>query len=75
MRHFVPSPSRALGLGAMATLVLLGVLNRPARAEKSTDCQNNTTALCQQVETCSGGFEPNGSCKYLYIVTRYYWKY
>jgi hypothetical protein len=75
MRRIMPSPTRVFGLGAAATLGLLGVLSRPARAEKVTDCLNQSTSVCQMVETCSGGFEPNGTCKYIYTVTRYYWKY
>lgn len=75
MRLFTPTPARVLGLGALATLALLGALNRPAQAEKSQDCYNNTTSVCQTVETCSGGFEPNGTCKWVYTIKRYYWKY
>lgn len=71
----IPGPARAVALGLVATLVLLALGSRPASAAKSTDCQNVTEALCQTVERCSGGFEANGSCKWIYTISRYYWRY
>lgn len=66
--------ARTAILGAVAALALLTLLTRPARAEKSRDCLNQNTSVCQTVERCSGGFEANGTCKWIYTVTRYYWK-
>lgn len=68
-------PSRMLAMTVLATLALLGALSRPGRAEKSADCLNHTTSVCQTVERCSGGFEANGSCQWLYTISYYYWKY
>jgi hypothetical protein len=75
MSTAIPRPARAVALGLVATLVLLAVGSRPARAAKSTDCLNVTSALCQTVERCSAGFEANGSCKWIYTISRYYWRY
>jgi hypothetical protein len=71
----VSHPSRGLIFGAAAALILLTAVNRPARAAKATECLNQSSAVCQVVERCSGGFEQNGSCKWIYTVNRYYWKY
>lgn len=61
-------------LGAVATLILLALFSRSARAEKADpECLNRNASLCQQIEKCSGGFEPNGTCKWILTVTRYYW--
>ena len=68
-------PARMVAVTLLATPVLLGALARPGRAEKSTDCRNQTTSLCQTVERCSGGFEANGSCQWIYTISYYYWKY
>lgn len=73
----LPEPLRLFGLGTALTLLFLGLIPRPANAAKTVpeECYNNTTVLCQKIETCSGGFEPNGTCNWIYTVTRYYWKY
>lgn len=71
----VSRPARGLLIGAASALVLLTAVNRPASAAKSLDCLNQSTAVCQVVEHCSGGFEQNGSCKWTLTVNRYYWKY
>ncbi len=64
-----------IALGAIATLTLLALFSRPARAAKlDPECLNQNASLCQQIEKCSGGFEPNGTCKWIYTVTRYYWR-
>jgi hypothetical protein len=68
-------PTRAIALGLLGTLVLLGAVSRPGRAQKAADCLNQTTSLCQTVERCSGGFEANGSCNWIYTISRYYWRY
>lgn len=61
-------------LGAMAGLTLLALLNRPVRAAKvDPECLNQNASLCQQIERCSGGFEANGTCKWILTTTRYYW--
>lgn len=66
---------RTATVGALATLGLLAIGTRPAKAAKlNPDCYNTNPALCEQVEKCSGGFEPNGTCKWIYTVTRYYWR-
>lgn len=73
----LPLAVRLFGLSTLATLLLLGTVQRTASAEKANpeECYNNTQALCQKIETCSGGFEANGTCKWIYTVTRYYWKF
>jgi hypothetical protein len=67
--------ARAAGAGLLSTLILLALVSKPAAAAKTTDCMNQSTAVCQIVERCSGGFETNGTCKWIYTVNRYYWKY
>jgi hypothetical protein len=68
-------PSRVLALVATCSLLLLAAVSRPGRAQKSTDCKNQITAVCQTVERCSGGFEANGSCRWMYSISYYYWRY
>jgi hypothetical protein len=68
-------PTRVIALGVIGTLVLLGAVSRPGQAEKAVDCLNQTSSLCQTVERCSGGFEANGSCPWIYTISRYYWRY
>ena len=71
----IPGPVRAIALGALATSILGAAVSRPARAEKSSECYNHTAVLCQTIERCSGGFETNGTCKWIYTITRTYWRY
>ena len=74
MHVAIQGPVRALGIGLVATLALLALVSRPAAAAKSSDCLNQNTSACQTIERCSGGFETNGTCRWIYTVTRYYWK-
>lgn len=71
----IPGPVRAIALGAAATSILVAAVSRPAGAEKALECYNQSTAVCQTIERCSGGFEWNGTCKWILTVTRSYWKY
>lgn len=66
---------RGAGIGLAITLGLLILVNRPVKAEKAPQCMNQNTSVCETVERCSGGFEANGTCKWIYTITRYYWKY
>ena len=75
MSTAILGPARTIAIGVLATSVLLTLVSRPARAAKLSECLNQTTSLCQTVERCSGGFEANGSCRWIYTVSRYYWKY
>jgi hypothetical protein len=62
-------------VGALGGLVLLALTSRPSVAAKQDPCNNQTQSLCRTVETCSGGFEPNGTCRWDYTIRRYYWSY
>lgn len=70
----IPGPLRATALGVLATSLLVVAGSRPVRAEKALECYNQATALCQIIERCSGGFEADGGCKWIYTVNRTYWK-
>lgn len=72
MLKWIPIPTAAVGF--VATLALITVATRPAKAAKLEDCMSQNPALCQVIERCSGGFEANGTCKWIYTVSRKYWK-
>lgn len=59
--------------GFLAAILLLAVVSRPSHAEKAQACRTGTTSLCETIERCSGGFEPDGSCRWIYTIQRYYW--
>ena len=67
--------ARGLALGIVATAGLIAMTSRPVRAEKAPECYNQSTSVCQIVERCTGGFEPNGTCKYMLTTNYSYWKY
>jgi hypothetical protein len=63
-----------LALGLAGTLVLLGVTSRRGEAAQMDVCSSGTKSLCMKVETCQGGFEANGTCRWNYSVRYYYWQ-
>jgi hypothetical protein len=65
----------ATAAGLLIALGLLALTSTPSQAAMEEDCRNQTTSLCRTVERCSGGFEQNGTCRWIYTVQRYYWKY
>lgn len=76
MTRVLATPRIGLVLGAiLATLALLLFTSREGHAERATQCTNNTSSLCQQIERCEPvGFESNGSCRWILSTTRYYWR-
>jgi hypothetical protein len=63
-----------LGAGFLAVIGLLTLVSRPGRAEKSTECRNQNTSVCETVERCTpNGFELNGTCRWNYSISRSYW--
>jgi hypothetical protein len=78
LTHAVPNRFTALLLGLATTLLLLLITARKGVAEKAKadDCLNQNSSVCRMVETCTPkGFEANGTCNWVYTVSRYYWKY
>ncbi len=74
MSAAIQATLKGAGTGLVFTLGLLILVNRPVKAEKAPQCLNQNTSVCEMVERCSGGFESNGTCKWTYTVTRYYWR-
>jgi hypothetical protein len=61
--------------GFLAAAALLLLSTREGNAERAKQCSNNTSSLCQQIERCEPvGFEANGSCRWIYSISRYYWR-
>jgi hypothetical protein len=75
MTTTIPAPARHLVLGAVITTLLIALGSQPVRAEKALECYNQSQSVCEKVERCTGGFEANGSCKYM-LTTKYsYWRF
>ncbi len=71
--------SQLLGttLGIAGAIVLLALTSRAGMAEKqqADNCDNGYASLCRLVETCTPkGFEANGTCRWIYTASRYYWR-
>ena len=77
IRHLTASRHAAFIAGCAGALLLLTLVARRGVAEKqqADECYNHNSSLCRLVETCTPkGFEDNGSCKWNYTASRYYWK-
>lgn len=66
----------ATGLGLFGALLLLSLSARPGQAMKEDACWAGTTTLCRSVERCEpNGFDSDGKCRWIYSISRYYWRY
>jgi hypothetical protein len=70
------TPRIGAALGAiLAGSALLVLTARDGNAERAKQCANNTSSLCQQIERCEPvGFDSNGTCRWIYSISRYYWR-
>lgn len=76
---FLPTQFTGVVTGIVGAVALLTITARPGIAEKlgpdPDSCGQGRASLCRLVETCEPkGFEVNGTCRWIYTASRYYWR-
>jgi hypothetical protein len=81
MPRFIDHRSHLAGLatGLIGAVLLLAATSRPGVAERLVpdpdNCGQGRASMCRLVETCEPkGFEANGTCRWIYTASKYYWR-